>query len=69
MTTFGWSWEYVDEQMTLPRLHSVWKQWKRFPPIHKMVAVYLGMAKPDADKPPDNVPLDSMFNSLAGETL
>ncbi|MGB8422178.1 hypothetical protein [Paraburkholderia sp.] len=68
MTTFGWSWEYVDEQMTLPRLHAVWKQWKRFPPIHKMVAVYLGMGKPD-DEVPQNVPLDGMFRQLAGETI
>lgn len=66
MTAFGWTWEYVDEQMTLPRVKAIWMQWKRFPPLHIMVGTYLGYGK-KADAAPANVPLDGIFNALAGE--
>lgn len=65
MTCFGWSWEYVDEQMTLHRLYSIWKQWNRFPPLHMMVGAYLGYGK--KKKAAENVPLDSMFASLSSD--
>jgi hypothetical protein len=65
MTSYGWTWEYVDDFMTLPRLHSIWKAWKRFPPVHIMVAGYLGFGK-EAPKQPDG-PLDGLFDSMSGQ--
>lgn len=65
MTNFGWSWEYVDEQMTLPRLYAIWKQWRRFPPLHMMVGAYFGYGK-EAPKQPQG-PLDGLFESMSGE--
>lgn len=68
MTTFGWSWEYVDEEMTLPRLYAIWKQWKRSPPMHVMIAAYLGHLKPEADSTNQPTgPLDSMFDAMSGQ--
>lgn len=63
MTCFGWSWEYVDEQMDMFRLKAVFKQWSRFPPLHLMVGAYLGYGK--EPKVPENAPLDDMFSSLS----
>jgi hypothetical protein len=34
----GWLWEYIDENMTLPRLEEMTKYWDTFPPIHISVA-------------------------------
>lgn len=40
---FGWTWEYIDQNMTLPRLQSMNRYWKKFPPMHVLVAGYLGV--------------------------
>ena len=34
----GWTWEYVDEEMTLPRLDGFLKLWKVTPPLRAMLA-------------------------------
>jgi hypothetical protein len=65
MTTFGWTWEYVDDEMTLPRLHAIFRQWKRFPPVHIMVANYLGYK--DETPAQASGPLDGLFESMSGE--
>ena len=53
----GWTWEYIGECMTLPRLTAMTEHWKKYPPVHKAVAAYLGI-KPE--KLPDNVvPIDN----------
>lgn len=68
MTSFGWSWEYVDEQMTLPRLYAIWKQWKRSPPVHLMIAGYLGYLKPSFESPTTPTgPLDGLFDAMSGQ--
>jgi hypothetical protein len=38
----GWTWEYVDEHMTLPRLAAIVKYHNTNPPLHWMAARYLG---------------------------
>jgi len=35
---FGWSWEYIDEEMTLPRMESVMKHWDKIPPVSVTLA-------------------------------
>jgi hypothetical protein len=47
----GWTWEYVDEEMTLPRADEFVKLWKITPPLRLVlasIAVALGMPAPDA---------------------
>lgn len=35
---FGWSWEYIDEEMTLPRMDAIVKHWEVIPPLAVSVA-------------------------------
>ena len=51
--TFGWTWEYVDEYMTLPRLREITDYWEYQPPVHLLIARYLGIKGKTADKPMD----------------
>jgi len=44
---FGWTWEYVDEFMTLPRLRGILHYWAKQPPLHLMVGWYLGIGGKD----------------------
>lgn len=30
---FGWTWEYIDEEVTLPRLDAIIKHWQQVPPL------------------------------------
>ena len=33
ISAFGWSWEYVDEEMTLPRMAAILNHWELTPPV------------------------------------
>jgi hypothetical protein len=44
-----WTWEYVDEHMTLPRMYALSKQWRMFPPVRITVASAFGYKLPTAD--------------------
>ena len=48
---FGWTFEHIDEFVTLPQLKEMSEFWKRNPPVHRMVATYLGIGKA---RPSDN---------------
>jgi hypothetical protein len=37
----GWTWDYVEWNVDLPRLRSLHKYWRRNPPIHVLVAAYM----------------------------
>lgn len=41
----GWSWEYIDEQMTIPRLDAINAYHRKHPPLHLAVAAYLGVGE------------------------
>jgi hypothetical protein len=43
--TFGWTFEYIDEFVTLPQLKQMSHFWEKSPPIHQMIAAYLGIGK------------------------
>jgi hypothetical protein len=45
ITVTGWTWEYINEYMTLPRLYAMDSYWESRPPTHMMVAAYLGIKK------------------------
>jgi len=39
----GWTWEYVGECLTLPRLYALQDHWDRYPPVHISVALLAGI--------------------------
>ncbi len=39
----GWSWEYIDDHMDIPRLLKMNKFWRENPPLRDMVQAYLGI--------------------------
>ena len=67
MTSFpGWSWEYIDDSMTLPRLSAINSYQKAHPPLHIMVAAYLGVNK---DKASDGTAAPAAGLNENGESL
>jgi hypothetical protein len=42
ITITGWTWEYVGKHMTIPRLNKMTEYWDRHPPVHLMVAGFMG---------------------------
>ncbi len=52
MTCFpGWTWEYVEDNMTLPRLKTMNAYWKQNPPLHQLVKNFMGY-KPPVEQAP-----------------
>ena len=50
----GWTWDYVDEELTMPRADGFIKLWKHMPPLRATlmaIGVGLGMEAPKDDKP------------------
>ena len=45
MLAFGWTWEYVDECMTVPRFNSIQRAWEYAPPVHMLVAGFFGIKR------------------------
>ena len=43
ITVTGWTWEYIDDHMTIPRLDEMTTYWKYQPPIHLMLASFFGI--------------------------
>ena len=46
----GWTWEYIDAHMDIPRLLAMNRHWRQHPPLQAMVQAYLGI-KPPTDTP------------------
>jgi hypothetical protein len=38
VTATGWSWEYIDDYMTMPRFQQLTRYWLKFPPQHLSLA-------------------------------
>lgn len=49
----GWTWEHVDREVTLPQLAAIHRHWRRKPPVHWMVAGFLGV-KPQEEPTPES---------------
>lgn len=47
VTATGWRWSEVDE-MTLDQVDSLYAYWRSSPPVHELVAAYMGI-KPEAE--------------------
>ncbi|HOX90233.1 MAG TPA: hypothetical protein PLN55_11530 [Burkholderiaceae bacterium] len=48
----GWTWDYVEEHMDLHRYAALQRQWRRFPPLQRMVQAYLGIEPEDEPNEP-----------------
>lgn len=40
--SLGYTWDYVEQHIDLPRLAAMNRYWDKHPPVHIMVAAYLG---------------------------
>lgn len=43
----GWTWEHVEDTVTIPRLSAMNRYWAKHPPLHHLVAGYLGYEAPE----------------------
>jgi hypothetical protein len=41
----GWTWDYTANEVDLHRLGVLARTWEKNPPVHRMVAAYLGFGK------------------------
>lgn len=64
ITVTGWTFEYIDDHMTVPRLRALSEYWEHSPPVHVLVAAYMGVGK--KDKATDLGELMSMFPEAQG---
>ena len=39
----GWTWSHIDREVTIPILKEIFETWHHRPPVHRMVAAYLGI--------------------------
>lgn len=39
----GWTWDYIENQMDIPRLASMNSYWAKHPPLHVMVQWFMGI--------------------------
>ena len=69
----GWTWEYVDEEMTLPRCDGFVALWKQTPPLRttlRIIAGALGMkdseSKSATPKPTDDEPVPAPARARSG---
>jgi hypothetical protein len=69
-TETGWTWEYVDEEMTLERLDGFTANWNRSPPVSSLGSILLAIfgAKP-AKKGSRPEPPKIEHTAQAGEYL
>ena len=77
MTAFGWTWEYVDDYMTIPRFESISNFWKESPPVHELLGAFF-LSK-DGRKSQKEIPIgarqgtpenprdDGEFQAMMGE--
>ena len=50
ITVTGWTWEYIDEIMTLPRLSELSAYWYDHPPTHVIAAWSAGIKPKTGDE-------------------
>lgn len=64
----GWTWDYVGEHMTLPRLYAMFEHWGRYPPAHISAALFAGI-KPAKPTPAANDDLASYIDAMPTMTV
>jgi len=67
ITVTGWTWDYIDDEMTLPRLEALNKYWSDFPPVHLTMAAYVGIKpKKGGKKAQNKEDFDRMVAAFGG---
>jgi len=54
----GWGWEQTERELDLHRLPALTREWQRNPPVHHLVAAYLGYEFKEDDDDPTDAPSD-----------
>jgi hypothetical protein len=62
----GWTWDYIDANMTLPRLYALSHYWNDNPPLHILVAAFLNV-KPKVKAEEQSI--DQLFSDFAAAGL
>jgi hypothetical protein len=50
ITSTGWTWEYVRDEFDLTGLRRMYRYWSEHPPVHELVAGYMGIGTPKKSK-------------------
>jgi len=67
-TAFGWTWEYIDECVTVPRLLEIGEYWTVTPPLAEAFAAFVGaMGGPSSTSPAIAEPSADNNPGLLGE--
>jgi len=45
----GWTWDYIEDELDVPRLSALSSHWRSHPPTHVLVAAYVGFKAPQED--------------------
>lgn len=65
----GWTWDYIDEHMTFPRLEALNREWERTPPPNESLAMLLrALGWKQAAKPVPSEQTDAAWRKLIAET-
>lgn len=64
----GWTWDYVSENIDLPRLGHLTKYWNQYPPLHVLKAAEMGYKAPSKAETKES-DLDEAMNTIGGGTL
>jgi hypothetical protein len=64
-TCFGWTWEYIDEFVTLPRLKEITAYQKKHPALHELVAAFMGVGTKKGPKQVDAAETNNMDQFFA----
>ena len=71
-TVTGWTWDYIEDSLTLPRYYALADYWQEHPPTHLLVAAFMGYEatpkKPACgpDNPGSLADLISSFQAIGG---
>ena len=65
----GWTWDYVGEHMTLPRLFALQKRWEIARPVDESVALLVGAFTTKSEAPAQARPESAAPRSLTNEEL
>ena len=71
MQAFGWTWEYVDG-LNLPRVSEIYRGFSQRPPVHWLVASFLGFkpkAQSDGTQSAPKVLPSTLFSSMGSGKL
>jgi len=47
----GWTYEYIDQHIDIPRLISLNSYWQKHPPLHLLAAAFMGVKGAGAEVP------------------